>query len=227
MDFLIGIGTVGLALFTALLAYATWRMAQAADRQATLSSIQVDRAHRPVLVPLQRSSENLNFRGGEIFIGGGPHISENPPDRPDLPRYSAALLAIENVGMGPALNVRGEFTAPRGAGAVRHPTEGVAVGDRAVVAFETWAGDSLGFTGNDVEVSAVLEYDDVAGRTYRTRVAFDIGNNAYRSELEHEQRPATGLSRRLPRLLRPSRTGPLANKPGEPEGPERGRRDGL
>jgi hypothetical protein len=33
-------------------------------------------------------------------------------------------------------------------------------------------------------VSALIEYDDVRERTYRTRVMFDIGNNAYESRAE-------------------------------------------
>lgn len=199
MDVLLGIGTATLAVFTAVLAYATWRMAQAAERQAMLGRTQVERAHRPVLVPLQMG-EQVKFRGGMIETGSGPQITENPPDRADLPQYSAAFVAVVNVGMGPALNVRGDFSGPRGTASVGFPTEGVAVGARAVVAFETWTGESVGYTGSDVEVSAVIEYDDVAGMTYGTRVIFDIGNNAYRSQLtlpDDVARAAAGF-RRMP-----------------------------
>jgi hypothetical protein len=197
---LVELGTLALAVFTAVLAYATWRLAQAADRQLTLARTQVERAHRPVLVPLQVSGEAVSFRGGIIPAGSGPHITENPADREDLPRYSAAFLPVLNVGMGPALNVRGQFNGPRGSGSVRFPIEGVAVGARTAVAFETWTGESLGYTGNDREVSAVLEYDDVASRTYRTRVTFDVGSNAYRSALETTELPAEPPRRRLPRV---------------------------
>lgn len=205
MEVLVGLGTLALAVFTAALAYATWRMAQAADRQAALAVTQVERAHRPVLVPFQLSGEEVRFRGGTIGVGTGPHISENPPDREDLPRYSAAFLPVINVGMGPALNVRGDFTGPRGSGSVRFPLEGVAAGARGVIAFETWTGESLGYTGNDESVSAVIDYDDVAGRTYRTCVTFDVGSNAYRSTLEAAELPAEpseGRSRRRPRVRR-------------------------
>jgi hypothetical protein len=44
-----------------------------------------------------------------------------------------------------------------------------------VVAFENSSGQSLEYTGNDPSVSAVLEYEDVAGATYRTLVTFDSG----------------------------------------------------
>ena len=117
------------------------------------------------------------------MAGGGPDVSENKPDQQDRPSYSVARLLVEDVGVGPALNVRGEFNAPRGAGTVRFPTEAVAIGALGVVSFENWSGDSLVFTGNDPSVSAVIEYDDVAGRTYCTHVTFDPGHNAYTSSL--------------------------------------------
>jgi hypothetical protein len=153
------------------------------QREIELSRSEVEEAHRPVLVPYQKAGQGVTYRGGLISSGGGPGTSENDPDRDDLPRYSAASLPVENVGVGPALNVRGQFTGPRGTGTTRFPTEAVAVGALGVVVFENWEGDSLQFTGNDESVSAEIEYDDVAGRTYSTSIVFDIGNNAYRSTL--------------------------------------------
>jgi hypothetical protein len=185
------IGTLTLALVTLLLAAATFWMVKLTRRslaqtrdEIALSRREVEEAHRPVLVPYQMSGMARKFRGGEIPVGGGPHVSENDAERQDLPRYSAAFLPVENVGVGPALNVRGEFIGPRGTGITRFPTEAVAAGTQGVVTFENWDGDSLSFTGNDPPVKAVVDYDDVAGRTYRTTIAFDIGHNAYRSTLE-------------------------------------------
>jgi hypothetical protein len=182
------IGTLALAAVTLLLAGATFWMVVLTRRSLTqtkdeiaLSRREVEEAHRPVLVPYQRSGSQLVFRGGTIPVSGGPHVSENDPSRPDVPRYSVAFLPVENVGAGPALNVRGTFTGPRGTGTARFPTEAVAVGGQGIVAFENWDGDSMTFTGNDPPVSAVIEYDDVAGRTHRTNVTFDAGHNAYRS----------------------------------------------
>lgn len=60
--------------------------------------------------------------------GGGPEISKNPTDRQDLPPYSAVFLPVENAGLGSALNIRGQFTGPRGSGIVRFPREAVVVG---------------------------------------------------------------------------------------------------
>jgi hypothetical protein len=189
------IGTLALAVVTGVsLAFAWGSLKQTqrqiqlgqeqleqTQREIELSRAEVEEAHRPVLVPFQKSGERLTFRGGEIFAGGGPQVSENDPDRQDLPRYSTIFLPVENVGVGPALNVRGEFTGPHGKGTTRFPTEAVAVGARGVVTFENWDGESLSFTGNDSSVSATIEYEDVAGRMHRTSIVFDVGHNAYRS----------------------------------------------
>jgi hypothetical protein len=175
------VGTLALAAVTAVALIIGWVTLRQTKDEIALSRREVEEAHRPVLVPFQRSGTDIKFRGGEIPAGGGPHLSENDPAREDLPHYSATFMPIENVGVGPALNVRGEFTGPRGAGTTRFPTEAVAAGAHGVVTFENWDGDSLSFTGNDPPVSAVVDYDDVAGRTHRTNVVFDIGHNAYRS----------------------------------------------
>jgi hypothetical protein len=164
VDLALAIATVLLAVFTAALAVAT-----------------VSLAHRPVLVPMQRQRE-VRFRGGAISAVQ-PHVVENPRDREDLPRFSAVFLSIENVGMGPALNVRGDFRGPRGSGSVRYPAEGIGAGGEGVVAFESWQ-ESLSFTGDDVSVEAVMLYDDVAGLTYRTRLEFVIGDNAFRAQVD-------------------------------------------
>ncbi len=151
------------------------------QREIELSRAEVEQAHRPVIVPFQKSGLSITFRGGEVFVGRGPAASENPPSRPELPRYSQALLPVENVGMGPALNIRGKLQAPRGVGTVPFPTEALAVGAHGIVVFENWTGESLVYSGNDSTVSALLEYDDVAGRTHFTNVIFDVGHNAYTS----------------------------------------------
>jgi hypothetical protein len=149
-----------------------------AQRQTEIARIQTERAHRPVVVPVQRADE-VHFRGGG-FIANRPHLTENPRERPDLPRYSAVHIAVENVGMGPALNLRGSLTGPNGSGSVLYPTEGLAAGHVGVVSFESWE-DSLSWTGDDVGFQAELIYDDVAATTYRTEVEFDVGGNAFRS----------------------------------------------
>jgi|ERR1035438_284434 hypothetical protein len=174
------IGTLALAVVTGGSLVFGWASLKQTQRAIALSRGEVEEAHRPVLVPFQRSGTAIKFRGGEISADR-PSVAGNDPDRQDLPHYSAVFLPVENVGVGPALNVRGEFTGPRGSGTTRFPTEAIAAGAHGVVTFENWDGDSLAFTGNDRQVSTVVDYDDVAGRTHRTTVAFDIGHNAYRS----------------------------------------------
>jgi len=98
-----------------------------------LSRREVEEAHRPVLVPYQRSALSIRFCGGEIFAGGGPSATESDAQSPF---HSSAFLPVENVGMGPALNVRGKFTGPQGVGTTQFPTEAIAVGSQGVVSFE-------------------------------------------------------------------------------------------
>lgn len=179
--------TVAVAIVTGILAGATVALAvitHFGNRSARADAArQLKASHRPVIVPFQRSADGVTVRGGQIPTGTGPHITENPPDRPDLPTYSAAFIPVESVGTGPALNVQGTFQGPRGKGETGFPAEAIAPGARGVVAFESWTGESLGYTGNDESVSAVITYEDVFRRPYRTNVTFDIGHNAYRSTL--------------------------------------------
>lgn len=179
--------TLVLAIITGILALATVVLAvvtHIGNRGARAdAATQLSASYRPVIVPFQRAGQGVTYRGGQVPAGSGPYISENPPGRPDLPRFSAASIAVENVGTGAVLNVRGTFRAPRGSGVARFPTEGLAAGARGVVMFESWTGQSLGYTGNDPAVCAEVLYDDVAGKTYRTELTFDVGNNAYEFKL--------------------------------------------
>ena len=144
---------------------------------------QMEFARRPVLVPLH-GNYRVTFRGGEIHAGA-PHQSENPPDRDDLPRYSAVFLAVQNIGAGAALNVRGEVRAPRGRGVTDYHTGGIGVDQQEVVQFVS-STSSLAFTGDDSGVVFTVDYEDVAGKPYATRIRFDIGSNAY--EVVHFER---------------------------------------
>lgn len=167
------------------------------QREIELSRREVEEAHRPVLVPFQKSAEGVTFRGGMIPAGGGPFVTDNDPERADLPSYSGVFLPVENVGPGPALNVRGEFTTPRGVGETIFATEAVAAGARGVVTFESMDGGSLAFTGDDVMVRATFRYEDVAGQVYWTKVDFDVKSNAYRSTVFRDGDEDTSEPRRL------------------------------
>jgi hypothetical protein len=169
------------AVFTALAARSTSRLADAAKAELDLTYQQTQRAHRPVLVPFQRA-EDVKFRGGTI-PARAPHVVENPPDRQDLPPYSALFLPLENIGMGPALNVRGTFAGPYGNGEVPFPTEGVAAGQLGIVTFQSRAGESLAYTADHTTLTMRLLYEDVGGLEYTTDVEFAIGSNAYTAQL--------------------------------------------
>jgi hypothetical protein len=163
-------------------AYSSRQSALSSREQVRLARAQVQNAHRPVLVPVHGNIK-VPFRGGEIHAHS-PHHVENPPDREDLPGYSALMLPVENIGAGPALSVQGSCQTPRGQGFTEHHTGGIAVGGRDVVTFESDK-DSLGYTGNDHALEFGVEYEDVTGKWYRTLIHYTIGGNAY--EVEHSE----------------------------------------
>jgi hypothetical protein len=116
------------------------------------------------------------------MIAGIPDVTLNTDDQGDPPFYCAIRIAIENIGTGPALNVRGTLHGPRGSGPVPYPVEGIAPGHVAVVSFESFDTDFT-WTGNDTSISGNLVYEDVAGTTYRTELEFDVGGNAFRAKV--------------------------------------------
>jgi hypothetical protein len=158
---------------------AAWS-AVSSRQQVKLARTKVQNAHMPVLVPLHGNFK-VSFRGGEIHASG-PHHVENPPDRDDLPSYSAVFLAVENIGTGPALNVQGKYRGPRGEGETDYHTGGIGAGEQEVVQFVS-STSSLGFTGNDRDVQFTITYEDVTGKDYVTSIRFHIGGNAY--EVHH------------------------------------------
>lgn len=88
VDALVGIGTLALAIVTSALAWTAWQGLKA-------QRMQTERAHRPVIVPLS-STRTVEFRTGTIATApAGPTMQDDK-----------LVIAIENVGMGPALNVR-------------------------------------------------------------------------------------------------------------------------
>jgi hypothetical protein len=108
-------------------------------------------------------------------VQGAPIVYENPT-RPDLPSYGHVLVPVENDGLGPALNVRGEIQLPRGRGAVELPREAVGVRRRTVVTFIREEG-VFDLHGGE-RFSGRLLYDDIAGITYETKFEYDSGRSA-------------------------------------------------
>lgn len=173
----VAVAGTGVAAWSAL---SSRQAARSSQEQVKLAETQVQNAHRPVLVPVHGNFK-VPFRGGEIHAHAPDHV-ENPVDRDDLPRYSAVMLPVENIGSGPALNVHGWCRAPRGEGWTQYHTGGIAAGGQDVVTFESDE-QSLGFTGDDHGLEFEVQYEDVTGKPYRTLMHFTIGGNAY--EVEH------------------------------------------
>lgn len=156
--------TVALATGTFALGWVAWRTLQ-------LQRTQTQRAHRPVIVP-GSSARTVHFRSGELRDApAGPAMHEGK-----------LVVAVENVGMGPALNVRGIVecggaASAHGSGRTLHPVEGIASGAANAVTFTP----DDGHLEPQIEVWARLAYEDVAGETYWTDLHYNVSAKGYRS----------------------------------------------
>jgi hypothetical protein len=105
VDVLVGLGTLVFAVFTAVLAYATWRMAQAAGRQVGLARTHVERAHRPEL-------PDPDMRPRERSIPGPAHLVRARIVEPLINGREAAPSAPADPGL--AASGRSEAVSARG-----------------------------------------------------------------------------------------------------------------
>ena len=166
VETVVGIGTLALAVMTGALAVVAWQSLVA-------QRVQTERAYRPVIVPLS-SRRTVEFRSGTINEApAGPAMHD---DR--------LVIAVENVGMGPALNVRGLVElggagSAVGWGRTLHAVEGIAAGTANAVVF--WKDE--GVLTPQVEVQARLAYEDVAGVTYWTDIDYNVSTHAYHSRV--------------------------------------------
>jgi hypothetical protein len=124
--------------FAGLTAWNSRHSAQASRQSAAASRDALERAHRPVLVPV----------------------------RPEIePRPRSVRIDVRNIGMGPALNVTGTMAAtvasdPWGIGRAVGTSQ-IAKGDSAVVTFEATSGQL------EVAMWHVrLTYEDAAGEPH-------------------------------------------------------------
>ncbi len=179
MEVLVGIGTLALAVVTAWLAYVTHRLSRHASEQVTVARDQMERSHRPVIVPASSKAE-LAFRIGTMSdAGAGPTMHGDK-----------LVVPVENVGMGPAMNVRGECSALAGGstwgtGLVLHPVEGIAAGAANAVTFVPRDGDMSQMP----EVAIRLIYEDVSGQSYWTAMHFNRSAQGYRCEVGQGELP--------------------------------------
>jgi hypothetical protein len=174
MEPLIAIGTVGLAAVTAWLAWSTSALAKSAAAQLETARLQVERSHRPVLVPASATN-----------VGG----SEGALD-------SSAKINLRNVGMGPALNVRGEIevgdvSSTQGHGVAKRPLQSIAVCESTELEFVPLGGSIF----PQVEVRVRVSYTDLAAQPYYTDLQFNVATRVWRTTV-HEpttEAPASPL----------------------------------
>jgi hypothetical protein len=171
MDVAVAVGTILLAIATFWLALTARAQMRTTGEEVELTRVQVERAHRPVIVP----ASNL----GEVYFRRGRVAAIGPSATVD-----GLILPIQNIGMGPALEVRGEAETGgagsiHGRGIALHPIEGVgATAGNAVVFVQRDGQLSV-----ELEVTARLVYEDVAGKTYYTDIHYNGASGAYRSTI--------------------------------------------
>ncbi len=161
-----GIATMFLAAATAGLA---WWTRRAVDQGA----IEVERAHRPVVVPLPDPVKGI---GEALQARQWPRVT--PGDR-----GKSLFVAVRNVGMGPALDVRAtvqfgdEDGNPSTSGIAQQPSvteiAALAAGPMEVLMFEVVPVTSL------IGFRLTIEYSDVAGARWHTRTRFSNFQSAY------------------------------------------------
>jgi len=162
---LVGVGTVVLALGTLLLAWWT----RSAVRQG---NVELERAHRPVLVPLIDVADKLEPR----FSRGAATAANRPePDRLYLP--------VRNIGMGPALRV--VVTVEFGDDEGRPSTHGIESCCEVTEAGISHLAPSAVLVIKNPPLtkmtgfSATLDYEDVAGTGWRTTTRYSTTTKAF------------------------------------------------
>lgn len=164
------IGTLALAVVTGVSLAFGWKSLRQGQRE-------VEEAHRPVVMPI--------VRGTFMDLGAdGQHETS-----PKMLHSGHLVVPVENIGAGPALNLEATMTYYDGNGpssTARGPQTPAAVAGLGVSAFvplyleaEGWNGDFL----------LSIDYNDVAGKTWRTQSRFvkalkrfvDISNAPVRS----------------------------------------------
>jgi hypothetical protein len=195
VETLVGIGTLALAVATFALAWVAWQ-ALSVQRTETV------RGHRPVLVPASDRGD-VYFRNGRMPVG--------PPLKTGEPGSEELAIPVQNIGMGPALNVRGIVAVGGGAsihGSARtlHPIEGVAATASNAAVFTQ---DRDGTLNVETELWARLVYEDVAGNTYRTDLQYNGIYKRYTAQVggPDDEEPPSHLpdKRRVADVLPPER----------------------
>ncbi|MEN3283708.1 MAG: hypothetical protein V7607_4848 [Solirubrobacteraceae bacterium] len=161
-----GIATVILALATAGLALWT-------RKAVKQGSIEVDRAHRPVLVPIIDGSQNFQAWGhGVMPLGPG----FDPQDR-------TVFVPVRNVGMGPALDVAARIDPGDALGLPS--AAGMQASSDAVVGAISHGAPWFVFPfatphlANMMGFAISIEYSDVAGMRWKTTARYSLSDQRY------------------------------------------------
>lgn len=147
------VGTLALAVVTGVSLVFGWKSLRQGQRE-------VEEAHRPVVMPIVRKTT--------MDLGAdGQHETS-----PKLLNSGHIVVPVENIGSGPALNLEATMTYCDGdapSSAARGPQTPASVAGLGVSVFlplyleaEGWNGDFL----------LSIDYDDVAGKTWRTESRF-------------------------------------------------------
>ena len=159
-----------LSVMTGALAIGTFALAWYARRTWEEQRTQTRRAHRPVVVAADTESTM--------------HPGTAAPAREPVVRDGKLQVPLRNVGMGPALNIRGLVDAGNsastfGTGRTLHPIGGLGAGVYGIAAFSPDSdADNL---NPQVELAARLAYEDVAGDTYWTDLHYNGSTKGWRS----------------------------------------------
>jgi hypothetical protein len=162
MDIVVGIGTLALALATFALAWVAWRSLR-------LTRVSVEQSHRPVVVPATSASEVVSRIGRISEAAAGVAMHEGQ-----------LVFPIQNVGAGPALNIRGGAEAVGGgvitaSGRTFHPVEGLSAGQSNAVVFESQVGN----LEPKIQLTIRLLYEDIAGVTHATDLRYSASAKAF------------------------------------------------
>jgi len=137
------------------------------------------------------------------------------------------VLPIENVGAGPAINIRGGAEAIgsgiiTGSGRTLHPVEGLSPGQSNAVLFESQTGN----LEPRIQIAMRLLYEDIAGITHATDLRYSENAKAFQCTIVE---PPVDLAQTPPKRRRQTLHSPLASviaAGGENRWPLVGRADG-
>jgi hypothetical protein len=168
---LVAIGTIGLTLVTAYLAATTRRVAK-----ATLA--EVSSQWRPVLAPAAQFKEGTSDAQDARQVFAFEQFGYYPP---------FLTIWIRNVGRGPALFVRAEVDPEQSTPETSSPAE-VAPGDEVRLGFRNVA--ELGQASEDEAKQVLLDYRDLAGRSFSTAIIVknrfnERGQSAFLFDVRH------------------------------------------